>query len=158
MSKTPKFEITPSLIERFHRSYKISDSGCWEWQGYLSNGYGSLRLPKGHKIRAHKLSWIIHNGDIPEGQILRHVVCDNRKCVNPTHLALGSQKDNIADMFAKGRSAGKAGAAFRYSDEQKGRIFSAWDLGRTAVEIAAEEGLTEGQVRGLLSRRRQANN
>jgi len=150
--------MTDSLLARFHRSYEKKESGCWEWLGYLDRGYGSFRLPKGHKIKAHKLSWLIHGGEVQEGQVIRHLVCDNRACVNPEHLAVGTQQDNVDDMMSKGRHGSKLHKFRFYSAEQKQRIYSAWDSGRTAREIAEAEDLSIEQVRGLLSRRKVPKN
>jgi hypothetical protein len=75
---------------------------CWEWQGALyPAGYGIIGLDGGSHA-THRLSWEIVNGPIPDGLFVCHK-CDNRKCVRPDHLFLGTQKDNMRDMIAKGR-------------------------------------------------------
>lgn len=83
---------------------KKSDEECWEWQGSISSGgYGSFYISSLKKdIRAHQASWKINRGEIPDGLwVLHH--CDNRKCVNPHHLFLGTASDNQRDMRSKGR-------------------------------------------------------
>jgi len=71
---------------------------CWKWQGKYKAGYGRFG-----KELAHRASWRIHNQkNIPKDKVIRHL-CHNPKCVNPFHLCLGSQKQNMADMISAGR-------------------------------------------------------
>ena len=90
-------------VQRFWS--KVDKSGgedaCWEWQGYTADGYGSIKID-GKMTRVHRLSWILHNGVIPDGLCICHH-CDNRKCCNPTHLFMGTRADNNYDMERKGR-------------------------------------------------------
>jgi hypothetical protein len=78
------------------------NSGCWIWIGGLyQSGYGSFKVDRASK-RAHRFSWELHNGTIPTGMVVCHK-CDTPSCVNPDHLFIGSQRDNIADMIRKDR-------------------------------------------------------
>ena len=82
---------------------KLDRSGdCWLWTGSLDkDGYGKTSINYKH-WKTHRASWNYFVGPIPEGMSVLHK-CDVRACCNPEHLWLGTQKDNLRDMFAKGR-------------------------------------------------------
>lgn len=93
------------IKERLMRGIKKNKiSGCWEWQkGLFSNGYGQISI-NGHGVGVHRISYSEFIGEIPkELQVLHE--CDNPICINPDHLFLGTQQDNMTDMVGKGRSA-----------------------------------------------------
>lgn len=91
-----------SAAERFWRKVKKSD-GCWEWTGTKnSRGYGMFTPTPGKRVLAHRFSWEMENGRIPDGLFGCHR-CDNPGCVRPDHLFVGTNSDNIRDAVAKGR-------------------------------------------------------
>jgi len=107
------------------RVNKLSDSECWNWThpADKETGYGRLGLNT-KLISAHRFSWLIHFGDIPEGMCVCHH-CDNRICVNPKHLFLGTIADNNADMKRKGRMS-KAPRNNKISPEDVVQIRKMW--------------------------------
>ena len=94
---------TPKEIEaRFWaRVLKKGSDDCWEWLGCLTGaGYGHFVI-NGKTIGAHRFSYQLHIGSVADLWVLH--TCDNPKCVNPNHLFLGTQFDNMRDMVKKGR-------------------------------------------------------
>jgi hypothetical protein len=90
-----------TYLERFNQKVEKTDT-CWLWTGAKnSKGYGAMSY-NGKGTSDHRLSYILHKGEIPDGLIICHT-CDNPQCVNPDHLWAGTSSDNMKDMFKKDR-------------------------------------------------------
>jgi HNH endonuclease len=107
--------------------------GCWEWLGRTDkDGYGIVMID-GKNNRAHRLSYVVHRGDIPDGMVVCHK-CDNPPCCNPSHLFLGTIKDNANDALAKGRA---------FVGEKNGRAKLSWhDIGDIRSSTASSHELS----------------
>lgn len=139
----------PSEEPWYSEYYTIDTNGCWIWQGRIDPGdYGTL-YHNGKHEKAHRVFWELHRGPIPEGKKVLHS-CDVRPCVNPNHLFLGTQQDNVDDMVKKGRHVASKGARngnARLTEDQVIEILALIDEGKIRqVEIAALYGIAHTTV------------
>lgn len=146
---TKKKHPAPNHYEKFHQLYTVDEqSGCWNWQGHKGNhGYGLLAMTRGRQWTTHRLAWEFYYGEIPKGLCVCHA-CDNRACVNPAHLFLGTLLDNIDDMNKKGRHA--KGATAKLTFNQVREIFGA---DGTQRELANRFSISPTQIHAIKKRK-----
>ncbi len=147
------------MCGQFHEKYEIVEpGGCWVWMGATDrDGYGRLQTgsrASGNRLvlRAHRVSYEIAFGSIPNGLCVLHR-CDNPPCVNPEHLFLGTNADNSADMVRKGRASklrGENHHSTKITDLQVAEIRSLNET-LTHREIATRFGISRGHVTNLTS-------
>jgi len=143
---------------------KRSSDKCWNWTGAASqSGYGWFHL-KDKMEKVHRISRAIHNGPIPKddshyGSLLVCHKCDNKLCVNPQHLFVGTCDDNLKDMVRKGRGAGATGKSNgngKLSDRNVDEI-RMWHsvTGAALKTIAGNYGISESHTRGIIKHRKR---
>lgn len=132
---------------------KRSDNECWHWTGtILPNGYGRLSHA-GKNYSAHRVSYTLNKGKIHEGMVVCHK-CDNPRCVNPSHLFLGTYADNTADMIAKGRQAnGERQPQSKLTEQDIIRIRSICASGRSHKSVAREFGVSSVLIDKIVNRK-----
>lgn len=145
---------------------KRGSDDCWEWQGSRGcqrNGtarYGSFWLGSGRYMAAHRVAWMIANGMIPPRMLVCHR-CDNGLCCNPTHLFLGTARDNTQDMVAKGRRRGGFNGSLRGEQQHLAKLTEVAVVeirrrhaaGEGALDLAAEYGVHFASIYKVLKRK-----
>lgn len=95
--------MTEKMIQNFWKKV-VKTEGCWKWTASKKDGYGMFGVGNKKTKKAHRISWELCRGSIPEGLHVLHR-CDNPECSNPDHLFLGTNLDNFNDMISKGRGS-----------------------------------------------------
>ena len=125
----------------------ITKQGCWQWSGAgKGNGYGAFSL-NGKAIQAHRAAFILFNHFDPVGQDVCHV-CDNRSCVNPDHLFVGSRSENMADAMRKGRLKRRKGAHLKEVQIQEVRRL--YLAGQRIANISRSTGISHATISNLI--------
>ncbi len=139
-------------VQRFWDKVKIgAPDACWPWQGaIMHDGYGNIKWSDGFR-KAHRVAYELRYGPIPDGMMVCHR-CDNRACVNPAHLFLGTNSDNLQDMGRKHRSKWDAHPEMtKITRKQAREIRQAYATGSKTIEsIEAEYGLSKSHVYAIL--------
>jgi len=123
---------------------------CWLWTASRCRGYGQMRVD-GRTRRAHRVGWAIHNGPVLAGMFVCHR-CDTRACVNPAHLFLGTQADNIRDCVAKGRFV-RNPAPPKLTDVNVLEIRTLYAMGGISyMGLSKRFGVAKGTISDIISR------
>jgi hypothetical protein len=133
---------------------------CLVWRGPTHKGYGHLSY-QGRRWWSHRLAWTLARGPIPHGLFVCHT-CDNRTCVDPLHMFLGTLQDNTRDHVAKGRAHlngrhGEGNSQHKLTAEQVREIRQRAMSGESHRALALAFGLVHQQVTRIVNRQRWAN-
>ena len=146
---------TDTLKQRLYDRTVLSDEkSCWLWLGCTRGiGYGAMR--DGNSVRdTHRISYEVHVGPIPDGMFVLHT-CDIPNCINPYHLFIGTNADNMADKKRKGRAQrGEQVPNTYFTEDQVRAIHEKRKKGETHREIAASYGAPTGTITSILSGKR----
>jgi len=144
----------PGPVEpRFWRRVNKTPT-CWLWTGaFYTTGYGVMRVA-GRNVRAHRVSWELEHGPIPDGLQVLHR-CDVRACVRPDHLSLGTHADNVADRDNKGRQPrGELNGLAKLTQEQVRAMRAEYAAGGISQPaLARRYGIAHGTLEAILHRR-----
>ena len=138
--------MEPTIKKRFW-SYVTKTSGCWVWNGGLSGGYGGFRVGE-KEHRAHRLSFEMSKGKIPDGMCVCHT-CDNPACVRPAHLFIGTHLENARDRVSKGRNRNQDGEKnnkAKLTEEKVRLIRSLYEKGYNQKMLASQFGVGQDNV------------
>lgn len=140
-----------TLKERFEAKY-VKTNGCWEWTaGKDHGGYGRIKID-GYRQSAHRVAYRLYVGEIKDGLYVLHH-CDNRGCVNPSHLFLGTSSDNMHDCVNKGRcerASGEKHYLAKLTAEQVKSIRTRRSAGARVIDLAKEFEVSKQNIRMIV--------
>jgi len=144
-------KISLPHILRFRKYYvKGKDDEWWNWTGGIyGKGYGQFRYC-GDSYLSHIISWIIKNGHIPDDLLVLHK-CDNRVCVNPNHLFLGSQHDNLIDMRDKNRGVQPLGERHHNAKLSDSDILLIRQSNDSSYKLSRKLGVSQSHINAIKS-------
>jgi hypothetical protein len=162
-------ETRDSFIDRFESMFEKSQ-GCWIWEGTVDGeGYGYLSMMN-RRRRAARVSWELYNcREIPPGMIVLHS-CDNPPCINPWHLSIGTQLDNMRDKVSKGRQAkgslngiskmpwlvqGENNGSCKFTLEQVEEIRECLRRGEKGPALSKKFGISTSHLSNIRNRRQR---
>lgn len=138
-----------SALERFESKFiPEPNSGCWLWQAATSRRYGAFSVDGRTVTKAHRASWLLYNGPITDEMFVLHH-CDTPVCVNPDHLFLGSQAENMADKTRKGRAKKRNGVRYGGAKLTPDLVMAIRNDKRRGPEVAAGYGVTDRTIRKI---------
>jgi len=140
------YEFNP-VRARFLSHIKIMPNGCWNWNGSNDGhkGYGKMRL-NGKMQRAHRVSYYLHKGPIPQGMDVLHKCIGNYKCVNPEHLYLGTDADNVRDIILQRRRPSRKGSKNNFAVLSDRDILNIRASDKRNVDLAKEYNVTKQTI------------
>lgn len=143
------------VAERFWAKVAIPAnvlSDCWEWTAATSHGYGRLTVNQQPEA-AHRMAFRMVNGPLRKDEVVIHR-CDNKRCVNPTHLAKGTQADNMRDKVSKGRQQkGDRCPKAKLTDEKVREMRQLYSAGFLQKDLAKRYGIDGSTVSGIVTGR-----
>lgn len=144
-----------TVKERFEAKFEEDESGCWNWTASKRAGYGAFGID-GRTQRAHRVAYQLYVEEIPAGLCCLHR-CDNRGCVNPDHLFLGTYTDNNRDCENKGRrpridTSGEKHGKAKLTEDDVRTIRTMYANGARQVDLARKFGVSQSAIYHIVHR------
>jgi HNH endonuclease len=134
-----------TLAERYWPKVEVREPDeCWPWLGNKHDGYGVLGA-RGEWYTSNRVTWLLINGPIPDGLWVLHT-CDNRACVNPAHLYLGTNKENVADRERRHRRIAARGEAHGHCKLTSAQVLEIREALDSERAIGLRFGISKGHV------------